>query len=105
MNDHLAEGLLKEARRVLDAEERAIRGVRERIGANFVKAVEILAAARGRVIGSGIGKSILMPPPPFIAVLPSKMQPVTVGLLCCTLSIPPPPSAVLSMKRQSVMVG
>jgi arabinose-5-phosphate isomerase len=57
MNDHLAEGLLKEARRVLDAEERAIRGVRERIGANFVKAVEILAAARGRVIVSGIGKS------------------------------------------------
>ena len=57
MNDHLAEGLLKEARRVLDAEERAIRGVRERIGANFVRAVEILAAARGRVIVSGIGKS------------------------------------------------
>jgi arabinose-5-phosphate isomerase len=57
MNDHSAEGLLKEARRVLDAEERAIRGVRERIGANFVKAVEILAAARGRVIVSGIGKS------------------------------------------------
>lgn len=41
----------------MEAEERAIKGVRDRIGANFVRAVEILAAAQGRVIVSGIGKS------------------------------------------------
>ncbi len=52
-----ADGLLREARRVLRAESRAIDGLTERIGENFVKAVEVLSSARGRVIVSGIGKS------------------------------------------------
>ena len=57
MNAREANDLLREARRVLQAESRAIDGLTERIGGNFVKAVEILAGARGRVIVSGIGKS------------------------------------------------
>jgi arabinose-5-phosphate isomerase len=57
MNAQDAEDLLREARRVLQAESRAIEGLTERIGGNFVKAVEILAGAGGRVIVSGIGKS------------------------------------------------
>jgi len=57
MNAHSAEDLLAEARRVLEAEGRAIEGLVNRIGANFVKAVEVLPEARGRVIVSGVGKS------------------------------------------------
>jgi arabinose-5-phosphate isomerase len=52
-----AEDLLNEARRVLAAEGRAIDGLVSRVGADFVKAVEVLSGARGRVIVSGIGKS------------------------------------------------
>jgi len=57
MNAHSAEDLLQEARRVLKAESKAIDGLTERLGSDFVRAVEILAAVRGRVIVSGIGKS------------------------------------------------
>ncbi|MFH1765790.1 MAG: KpsF/GutQ family sugar-phosphate isomerase [Gemmatimonadota bacterium] len=57
MNANSAEDLLEEARRVLKAESKAIEGLTNRIGADFVKAVEILAGARGRVIVAGIGKS------------------------------------------------
>jgi arabinose-5-phosphate isomerase len=57
MNAQEADDLLREARRVLRAESRAIDGLTERIGGNFVKAVEILSSAKGRVIVSGIGKS------------------------------------------------
>lgn len=49
--------LLREARRVLDAEGKAISDLRSRIGENFVRAVEILSEVKGRVIVSGIGKS------------------------------------------------
>jgi len=57
MNAHNSEDLLNEARRVLRAESKAIEGLTERIGDNFVRAVEILAAVQGRVVVSGIGKS------------------------------------------------
>ncbi|MCJ7627651.1 MAG: KpsF/GutQ family sugar-phosphate isomerase [Longimicrobiales bacterium] len=57
MNANSAEELLGEARRVLNAESRAIEGLASRIGADFVRAVEILAGAHGRVIVAGIGKS------------------------------------------------
>ncbi|TFH64789.1 MAG: KpsF/GutQ family sugar-phosphate isomerase, partial [Gemmatimonadales bacterium] len=57
MNANSAEELLEEARRVLNAESRAIEGLAGRIGADFVRAVEILAGAHGRVIVAGIGKS------------------------------------------------
>lgn len=49
--------LLKEARRVLGAESRAIERLAQKVGSDFVKAVETLAAAEGRVLVSGIGKS------------------------------------------------
>jgi arabinose-5-phosphate isomerase len=51
------EELLREARRVLEAEGRAIEALSRRVGHEFVEAVELLAGARGRVIVSGIGKS------------------------------------------------
>lgn len=57
MNPQDSQQLLHEARRVLTAEGKAIEGLTQRIGANFVRAVEVLAAAKGRVIVSGIGKS------------------------------------------------
>jgi len=50
-------GFLVEARRVLEAEARAVSALRDRVGGDFVKAVEILAKAQGRIIVSGIGKS------------------------------------------------
>lgn len=51
------EELLREARRVLEAESQAIAVLHRRVGSEFVEAVELLAGARGRVIVSGIGKS------------------------------------------------
>lgn len=57
MNAREREDLLREARRVLDAESEAIAVLSRRIGPEFVEAVELLAGARGRVIVSGIGKS------------------------------------------------
>lgn len=57
MNASSSEDLLREARRVLAAEGRAIEGLASRLGSDFVRAVEILAETRGRVIVSGIGKS------------------------------------------------
>jgi arabinose-5-phosphate isomerase len=57
MNLADAEGLLREAQRVLGAEARAIEALAGRLGSDFVAAIEILAGTRGRVIVSGIGKS------------------------------------------------
>ncbi|MEX1259140.1 MAG: KpsF/GutQ family sugar-phosphate isomerase [Gemmatimonadota bacterium] len=51
------EGLLDEARRVLRAEAHAVAELAERLDARFARAIEILAAARGRVIVTGVGKS------------------------------------------------
>ncbi len=49
--------LLREARRVLASEARAIEDLAERLGPPFVEAVEILAGTKGRIVVSGIGKS------------------------------------------------
>ncbi|MGD2122154.1 MAG: KpsF/GutQ family sugar-phosphate isomerase [Gemmatimonadota bacterium] len=57
MNTQDAASLLAEARRVLEAEGKAVQGLVGKLGDDFVRAVEILAGARGRVIVSGIGKS------------------------------------------------
>src|SRR5437667_407438 len=52
--------LVERGRRVLALEAAAIRGVAERLGRPFAAAVRLLAAARGRVIVSGVGKSGLI---------------------------------------------
>ena len=57
MNAHNVDDLLKEARRVLEVEARAIQAISLRIGENFIRAIEVLAGAEGRIIVSGIGKS------------------------------------------------
>lgn len=48
---------LEEAKRVLEVEANSILLLRERLGEEFSKAVEMVLACRGRVITSGIGKS------------------------------------------------
>src|SRR5258705_43933 len=52
--------LAERGRRVLALEAEAIRRVAERLGAPFAAAVGLLAAAKGRVIVSGVGKSGLI---------------------------------------------
>jgi len=56
-HDNEAKSLLDEARRVLEVELAALAALTERIGTEFVEAVELLSRAEGRVIVSGIGKS------------------------------------------------
>lgn len=48
---------LQEARRVLRVEAGAVAALAERVGEEFVQAIELLAGAGGRVIVAGIGKS------------------------------------------------
>jgi len=57
VNAHDRGDLLREARRVLGTEARAVERLVDRVGDSFVRAVEILADAQGRIIVSGIGKS------------------------------------------------
>src|SRR5947209_12736022 len=52
--------LVERGRRVLALEAEAIRRVGERLGPAFAEAVRRLAAAKGRVIVSGVGKSGLI---------------------------------------------
>ena len=52
--------LVERGRRVLALEAGAIHRVAERLGSPFVAAVQLLAAAKGRVIVSGVGKSGLI---------------------------------------------
>lgn len=53
-------GLLEEGRRVLRLEAEAVAGLAERLGDGFVRAADLIAACRGRVVVSGIGKSGLV---------------------------------------------
>jgi len=52
-----ADALLTEARRVLREEGEAVLALAHRLDEGFPRAVELLAACRGRVIVSGVGKS------------------------------------------------
>ncbi len=52
-----AEACLATARRVLDIESRAVLALGERLGDDFVRAVNLILDAKGRVIVSGVGKS------------------------------------------------
>jgi arabinose-5-phosphate isomerase len=52
--------LVERGRRVLALEADAIQGIARGLGASFARAVELLAAAKGRVIVSGVGKSGLI---------------------------------------------
>ena len=52
-----SEDILREARRVLEVEGRAIESLSERLDHAFVEAVHLLASCRGRVLVSGLGKS------------------------------------------------
>ena len=52
--------LLARARQVVRTEAAAVAGLEHRLGPEFVTAVELLAACRGKVIVSGVGKSGLI---------------------------------------------
>jgi arabinose-5-phosphate isomerase len=51
---------LELAREVVRIEARAVAGLESRLGADFTKAVELLAACRGKLVVSGVGKSGLI---------------------------------------------
>lgn len=48
---------IEEANRVLDIEAKAILALKSRLGADFVKAIDVLAACEGKVVVTGMGKS------------------------------------------------
>ncbi|MEO8602468.1 MAG: KpsF/GutQ family sugar-phosphate isomerase [bacterium] len=48
---------LQRARRVLDVEIAAVNAVRRRLDERFAQAIELLAACRGKIVVTGIGKS------------------------------------------------
>ncbi|HEX2607813.1 MAG TPA: KpsF/GutQ family sugar-phosphate isomerase [Flavisolibacter sp.] len=52
--------ILEAARRTIDMEARAVQQLADRLGENFEKAIEALAACKGRVVVSGIGKSAII---------------------------------------------
>jgi len=60
MRPDTAPELVERGRRVLALEGDAVLGVARELGAPFARAVELLAAARGRLIVSGVGKSGLI---------------------------------------------
>lgn len=49
--------VLAEIRRVIDCEASALRHVRDAVDESFFKAVEVLAACKGKVVLTGVGKS------------------------------------------------
>ncbi|MFV0438099.1 MAG: SIS domain-containing protein [Desulfopila sp.] len=51
---------IEEARKVLEIEEQAVKAVRERLGAEFARAVELVLACPSRLVITGIGKSGLI---------------------------------------------
>ena len=56
----MSAGVLDRGRRVLDVEVAALTALRDRLGDDFVRAVALLLACRGRVIVTGVGKSGLV---------------------------------------------
>ena len=52
--------IVERGRRVVRNERDAIGAIEERLGADFVRAVRLIAASHGRVIVSGVGKSGLI---------------------------------------------
>jgi len=57
INDIEKNAALETARRVLEAEAEAIRGLKDRLGENFPSAVSLAAACRGKIAVIGLGKS------------------------------------------------
>src|SRR5512139_2798381 len=60
MTDMKKNDIIRTGREVLEIESRAIRSLLPRLDADFVKAVELLAGIKSRVIVIGIGKSGLI---------------------------------------------
>ena len=56
-DDAPADDAVESARRVLDIEAQAILALKDRVGADFQRAVDIVLGCKGRVVVCGIGKS------------------------------------------------
>lgn len=52
----MKQDVLKEARKILEMESKAIRNLVPRVGKEFAKAIELMNACKGRVIMTGMGK-------------------------------------------------
>ena len=57
MSDGLRDRVLSAARRVIQTEADAVAALHDRLDDSFVRAVEILASLKGRVVTTGVGKS------------------------------------------------
>jgi len=57
MSDGLRDRVLSAARRVIRTEADAVAALHDRLDDSFVRAVEILASLKGRVVTTGVGKS------------------------------------------------
>src|SRR5688572_195077 len=55
-----ADALIARGKRVLELEAAAVKRLADRLGTEFARAIEILKAAEGRIIVSGVGKSGLI---------------------------------------------
>lgn len=53
----MSQDIIEQAKKVLDIEARSILDLKERIGADFVSAVNLVAKCQGKLIITGIGKS------------------------------------------------
>lgn len=57
MRQNTRVNIIKRAREVLEIEAQAIRGLKPRVGKNFLDALNIIMKAKGRVVVSGMGKT------------------------------------------------
>ncbi|MFQ6131842.1 MAG: SIS domain-containing protein [Armatimonadota bacterium] len=49
--------MLEQARKTLEIEAQAVLGLKERLGDDFIQAVELLRASKGKAVVTGVGKS------------------------------------------------
>ena len=54
------DGVIAIAKRVLSIEEEALRAVRERLGGEVYRAMDVIVSCKGRVVFTGMGKSGLV---------------------------------------------
>ena len=80
MNQHTtqAEGILSLAKEVLKIESAAVSALSDRIGDDFVRAVQALLACRGRVVAR-LRPQWLPPGPPLSLFMPPKHRMVTLA--------------------------
>jgi len=56
-----ADNILRFAREVIDIETQAVSTLKERLDQNFAQACAVILQAKGKVVVSGMGKSVILP--------------------------------------------